>query len=326
MIRFGIIGTNTITEKLLSAAEEHPKFQLTAVFSRTEKRAREFAEQYGASFTFTSLEEMAASKEIDAVYIASPNSFHADQATIFMENGKHVLCEKPLASNTSEVRTMIETAERNNVVLMEAMKSTLMPGFAKLREHLHKVGTIRRYVGNFCKYSSRYDAYKNGKVLNAFNPEYSNGSLMDLGIYGIYPMVVLFGEPKAIRANGTILGSGVDGQGSLLVDYEGMEAVIMHSKIINSYTPSEIQGEKGSILIPNISEPDKMTIHYRDGSMETIDGEMSYEPMYYEVKEFINLIEKGQHQSSVNSLENTRITAEIMEQARKQIGLVYPAD
>ncbi|MBA2175029.1 Gfo/Idh/MocA family oxidoreductase [Halobacillus locisalis] len=326
MIRFGVIGTNSITEKFIQAGKQHDAFQLIGVYSRTEKRAREFASEHGADLTFTSIEEMAKSDRIDAVYIASPNSFHAEQANVCMTHGKHVLCEKPMASNQQEVDSMIETAQTHGVTLMEAVKSTFIPGFALIQEHLHKIGPVRRYVGNFCKYSSRYDAYKEGTILNAFNPAFSNGSLMDLGLYGLYPMVVLFGRPEKVQAQAVMLDSGVDGEGSLLATYDDMEAVVMHSKIVHSYAPSEIQGERGAMIIPDISEPTSLTLRYNDGHEETIDCTEDYDPMYYETKEFIDLIQKEQKQSTINSHQNSRIVAEIMEEARRQIGLIYPAD
>lgn len=326
MIRFGIIGTNWITERFIEAASKLDDFALTAVYSRTEEKAKEFAGKFNIQTIFTDLEEMAASNEIDAVYIASPNSLHAKQAIIMMQHGKHVLCEKPLASNTAEVEEMIRTAKENNVLLMEALKTTLQPNFTCIKEHLHKIGKVRRYFASYCQYSSRYDAYKEGKILNAFNPAFSNGSLMDIGIYCIYPLVVLFGEPQSVQAMGYMLESGVDGQGSVLLKYEEMDAVVMYSKITNSYIPSEIQGENGSIIIDKIHTPEKVEVRYRDGSVEDITQPQEQNTMYYEAKEFIELIKNGQLQSSVNSFEHSMITAKILEEARRQIGIVYPAD
>ena len=234
MIRFGIIGTNWITESFLEAASRVDGFVLSAVYSRTEERARQFAEQYKVDNIFTSLEEMAQSKVIDAVYIASPNSLHASQACLFMQHGKHALIEKPLASNVKEVQSMIDTAKKHKVLLMEALKTTFTPNFLAIKNQLHKIGPVRRFVASYCQYSSRYDAYKKGTILNAFKPEFSNGSLMDIGIYCIYPAVVLFGAPKEIKANGYKLSSGVDGEGSLILNYDELEVVVFHSKIANS--------------------------------------------------------------------------------------------
>ncbi len=97
MIRFAVIGTNWITEELIKAAREIEDFALTAVYSRTEEKAKEFAAKHDIPHLFTDLGKMAQSDVFDAVYIASPNSFHAQQAILCMSHGKHVLCEKPIA-------------------------------------------------------------------------------------------------------------------------------------------------------------------------------------------------------------------------------------
>jgi scyllo-inositol 2-dehydrogenase (NADP+) len=326
MIRFGVVGTNWITDRLIDGASHDEDFQLTAVYSRTHEKAAEFAAKYGVTTTFTNLEDMAKSDKIDAVYLASPNSFHAEQAITFMNNGKHVLCEKPLASNTKELEAMFKSAKQNNVVLMEAMKTTLLPNFNSIKQSLHKIGKIRRYVASYCQYSSRYDAYKEGTVLNAFKPEFSNGSLMDLGVYCIYPMVVLFGEPTDLKAQSIMLESGVDGQGSILLKYNDMEASIMYSKISNSYLPSEIQGEKGSMFIDKISAPEHVEIRFKDGTTEVINQTQDKPFMYYEVKEFIDLIKTQKQASTINSYENSKITMGILDKVRNEIGLIYPAD
>jgi len=326
MIRFATIGTNWITEEFIKAGREISNFTLAAVYSRTEEKAKQFALKVGAERIFTSLKEMAENSEIDAVYIASPNSLHAEQAIFLMNHGKHILCEKPLASNTSEVQAMMEAAKQNKIVLMEAMKTTLLPNFRAVQKHIHKIGKVRRYFASYCQYSSRYDTYKQGGVLNAFNPAFSSGALMDIGIYCLYPMVVLFGKPRHIKANSFLLESGVDGQGSILLDYGDMGGVIMYSKITNSHTPSEIQGEEGSIIMDAIHTPQKVEIRYRDGRTEEITEAQLHHPMYYEVKEFIELIETGKQESDINSHHHSLMTMEIIEEARRQTGIVFPAD
>lgn len=326
MIRFGVIGTNWITESFISAAREVEDFKLAAVYSRSIETASTFAEKHSIAATFTDIEEMAASGQIDAVYIASPNSFHAAHAIACMKHGIHVLCEKPIASNANELRQMIAAAKENGVLLMEALKSTMLPGFKAVQDNIDKLGTIRRYFASYCQYSSRYDAYKAGTVLNAFNPVFSNGALMDLGIYCVYPLVALFGKPDVIKATGVMLDSGVDGEGSIVLQYESMDAVIMYSKITHSSLPSEIQGENGSIVIDKISEIGKVEIQYRNGTSEDISQPSNSKSMYYEAKEFIELIKAGRTESSINTFANSLVTLEIMDEARKQIGLVYPAD
>jgi scyllo-inositol 2-dehydrogenase (NADP+) len=326
VLRFGVIGTNWITESFITAAKEVEGFTLSAVYSRTEEKAKDFAVRNGAEYTFTDVEEMATSDVIDAVYIASPNSFHAEQSIILMNHGKHVICEKPMASNAKEMVSMIVAAKENNVLLMEAMRSTVMPNFKSIQENLHKIGPVRRYFASSCQYSSRYDKYKEGTVLNAFNPKFSNGSMMDIGIYCLYPMVVLFGKPDSVKANGFLLESGVDGEGSILLNYGEKDAIVMYSKISNSYVPSEIQGENGSILIDHIQDMSKIEIRYKDGTTEDITVEQDKPKMYYEAKEFMDLVKAGKLESDYNSHENSLQVMKIMDEARKQIGLIFPAD
>lgn len=327
MIRYGVIGTNWITERFIAAAMETDHLVLTAVYSRTEEKAKEFAGKYNHDVEiFTDLKAMAQSDLLDAVYIASPNSLHAEQSILCLEHGKHVLCEKPIASNTKELTAMIEVAKNNGVVLMEALKSTLMPNFRVIRDNLYKLGEVRRFFASYCQYSSRYDAFKQGKVLNAFNPEFSNGALMDIGVYCIYPLVTLFGKPDEIKASGMLLSSGVDGEGSLLLKYKEMDAVIMYSKITDSYLPAEIQGENGTMVIDKINGPYQVKIYYRDGTIEDLTQSQTQESMYYEAVEFADLIKSGRAESDINSLSNSLKVAEIMEETRKQIGLVFPAD
>jgi predicted dehydrogenase len=326
-VRFGVVGTNFITDWVIAGAREDGRFELTAVCSRSEETARLFAVKHNIPHTFTSLEAMAASPLIDAVYIASPNVKHAGQSILCMQRGKHVLCEKAFASNTPEVRRMIQTAQDNNVVLMEAMKPTLTPGFKAVQNALHRVGVVRQYFSCYCQYSSRYDKLKEGTVLNAFDPSLSNGAIMDIGVYTIYPMVVLFGRPTTIQASGVKLFSGVDGHGNICFTYEnGLNATVLYSKIANSRLPTEIQGEDGLITLDRINIIGEATLERRNGQKENILPVIDHNEYYYEVAEFIDLIQSGRKESVNNSLENSRITMEIMDEVRRQLGVVFPAD
>lgn len=334
-VRFGVVGTNFITDWVIAGARQDERFELVAVYSRTRERANEFAAKHGIPYTFTSLEEMAESPLIDAVYIASPNFLHASQSILCMSCGKHVLCEKPLASNAREVQAMIEASRKYNVTLMEAMKPTLTPNFRVLRENLGRAGVIRRYFSCYCQYSSRYDKFKEGIVLNAFKPELSNGAMMDIGIYTVYPMVVLFGRPKKIDASGIVLSSGADGQGAVNFLYEGMNATVLYSKIANSSLPTEIQGEDGNLTLDRINIIREVTFTPRlapamgkgpEPVPEDLTAVTDKDEYYYEVAEFIDLVLSGRRESLVNSHENSLITLEIIDEVRRQLDIVYPAD
>lgn len=325
-IRFGIIGTNFIVDSVIEAARIDPRFDLVAIYSRTEETAKDFARKHQISHTFTDVEEMAQSSLIDAVYIASPNFLHSSQALLFMKHGKHVLCEKPLASNAREVSEMIQASKEYNVTLMEAMKPTLTPNFKTVIENVTALGTIRRYFASYCQYSSRYDKLKEGIVLNAFNPLYSNGATMDLGVYTIYPMVVLFGRPNKILATGLLLSTGVDGQGAVNFEYDDMNATVLYSKIADSHLPTEIQGEKGLISVDKINAPSDIKLCFRNRDKLYIGHSDQKNDYFYEIEEFIDLIQSGKRESAINSHENSLITIEIVDEIRRQLGVSYPAD
>lgn len=326
MVRFGVIGTNWITDRFLDAGRQVEDFELTAVYSRTEEKAKAFASKYQVVTTFTDLSELAESSVVDAVYIASPTSLHAEQAITCMKKGKHVFVEKPIASNQIELNRMIKVAKENDVLLMEGVKTTHLPNFQVLKDQIDQIGPVRRYFGNYCQYSSRYDKYKAGIVLNAFKPEFSNGSLMDIGIYTAYPMVALFGAPDQVQTSVYMLESGVDGQGTITVDYPSLNGVLFFSKITNSNVPSEIQGENGTLVIENLSDLQRITHIDRDGKMADLTVEQKENTMYYEVEHFVHLIKNGKKESPVNSLALSLATIELLDQARKQAGVRFPAD
>jgi predicted dehydrogenase len=333
-IKFGVVGTNFITDRVIEGGREDERFELTAVCSRAEDTAQAFAEKHRIPYTFTSLEAMVAGPLIDAVYIASPNAFHAPQSILCMQHGKHVLCEKALASNAREAREMIDTARRYRVVLMEAMKPTLTPAFRAVMENLPRIGMIRRYFSCYCQYSSRYDLLKEGITLNAFQPELSNGATMDIGVYTIYPMVVLFGRPKTIHASGMKLSSGVDGQAAVHFTYDnGLIATVLYGKIADSTLPTEIQGEDGWIRLDRIQVIGEVTLSRRKCAPEQIRPVTAHHEYFYEIATFIDLLQQSNgdrrlpgRESTVNSLANSLITMEILDEIRKQLGVRFPAD
>ena len=166
MLRFGVIGTGRISDWVLKGASQDPRIKVTAVCSRTAEAADAFVKRNplaeGAKI-YTSVADMAADPQVDAIYIGTPNHTHCDYTITCLEAGKHVLCEKPLAVNAAEGRKMIEKAQEKGLLLMEAMISTLNPNFRAAAERLSEIAPIRNYTSHYCQYSSKYDAYKRGE-------------------------------------------------------------------------------------------------------------------------------------------------------------------
>lgn len=324
MVNFAVIGTNFVTDSLLEAGRECKDFHVQAVYSRTMERAEEYAEKYGIEDCYDSLEALAQAENIDAVYVASPNSCHAAQSIRMMNAGKHVLCEKTIASNLKELKEMLSVAEKNHVILLEAMRSAFDPGFTAIQKNLPKLGKIRRATFQYCQYSRRYDNYKMGIIENAFKPELSNGALMDIGVYCVHPLVKLFGLPKEILARGMKLETGAEANGTILAVYDDMQAELIYSKITDAILPSQIQGEEGSMIIEEIPDTKKIKIRYRDKQWEEITISKKENNMYYEIEEFIRLIQEKESAREHNQYSLWEL--EVMDEARKQMGIVFPAD
>lgn len=323
MIRFGMIGTGKIAEKFWQANRYGKDFELTAVYSRTLERARQFGFQKGQLQYFDDLEAFANSDCIDAVYVASPNCCHYEQVMTLLKAGKHVLCEKPMASNLKEAQEMFAEAEKQNLILLEGMRSIYAPSFQKMIPYMETLGTIRRATLQYCQYSSRYDNYKRGIVENAFKPELSNGALMDIGVYVVSCMIRLFGAPKAIKASGIKLHNGVDGAGTILMEYPDMIGEAIYSKITDSAMPSQIQGEDASMLVQEIENVKDLRI-VRKGVVQSIHFEQSDNILNYETQEFIKMIKTGMGWEK--SKEITLETMKVLDEARKQLHIVFPAD
>ena len=323
MIRFGMIGTGKIAEKFWQANRYGKDFELTAVYSRTLERARQFGFQKGQLQNFDDLEAFANSDCIDAVYVASPNCCHYEQVMTLLKAGKHVLCEKPMASNLEQAQEMFAEAEKQNLILLEGMRSIYAPSFQKMIPYMETLGTIRRATLQYCQYSSRYDNYKRGIVENAFKPELSNGALMDIGVYVVSCMIRLFGAPKSIKASGVKLHNGVDGAGTILMEYPDMIGEAIYSKITDSAMPSQIQGEDASMLIQEIENVKDLRI-VRKGVVQSIHFEQSDNILNYETQEFIKMIKTGMGWEK--SKEITLETMKVLDEARKQLHIVFPAD
>ena len=322
-IKIGIIGTNFISDDFCNAAVKVPGAVLRAVYSRKEETGAAFAERHSIPEVFTDYKKFLSS-DIDAVYVASPNFIHCSQTIMALEHKKHVLCEKVMAVNEAEVRSMIDCARRNQVVLLEAMRPDFDPAFDIVEQNLNRIGRLRRATFEFCQYSSRYDKFREGIVMNAFDPTLGNAAVMDIGVYCIHSLVRLFGMPQEIQAFSTKLSNDFDGSGIVLMKYGTMIAEAVYSKISVSVNPSVIQGEDGSILIDYISKPEKICLQLREGARDTLEGAgreiLPFIPadnnMIYEIQEFIKLINENNidHKYLQYSLDTIRVIDEVRRQ------------
>lgn len=322
MINFAVIGTNWITEKFINATLIQKKLHLKAVYSRNNRRAILFAEKFNVNRHYNNLNLLASDEDVQAVYIASPNSLHFEQALKMLKHGKHVICEKPLASNFKQVEILYQTALMNNVILFEAFMTEYLPNFQQVKNNLSKLGQLRKAHFNYCQYSSRYIPYLEGKNPNTFNLNFSSGSIMDIGYYCVAFSIALFGMPQNIQASAHLIASGVDGCGTVLLDYNDFSVTIDHSKISNSVLESEIQGEQGNLVIKQLNTCERVRLIKQQTIELTL--EQNENSMVYEIDFFATQIEQGKMDE--RTVLRTKQTAEVVTKIRKLISVNFPAD
>jgi predicted dehydrogenase len=327
MVRFGIVGTGRISDWVLKGAAQDSRIKVTAVCSRTVEAAEAFVQRNtlaaGATI-YTSVEEMVADPQVDAVYIGTPNQTHCKYTITALNAGKHVLCEKPLAINAEEGRRMVEAARRSGCLLMEAMISTLNPNFTEAVARMNEIAPVRNYSSYFCQYSSKYEALRRGEVATAFKPG-TAGAVRDVGVYTLYPLVALFGRPSTVSAKIAKITTSegeTDVYGTAYLGYEGMDATLTWSKAYDSFQPTEIAGENGNLILDEIHIARKAEIipHAAPTSGQgpkpgrTIINEgLPLNEYYYEFKEFADLIEAGKTESESNSLDTSLAVLEIID-------------
>ncbi len=329
MLHFGTIGTSWITEEYIHGATEGGLWKLTSVYSRTRERGEEFAKKHGASHVFTDLEEMASSPEIDAVYVASPNAFHYEYSKLFLEHGKHVICEKPVSSHASSVRELNRIAAERGLIFMEAIMLLHLPQLAIFEEAIKKIGDITLARIDFCQRSSKLDEYLAGGLPNIFNPQMEAGALMDLGVYCVYPALMLFGRPESFCVEPFMLKSGADGGGVITMKYPDKLVVLSYSKMGQAGANSDFQGTCGTVAVDSISRLAGISLIRRDLPPQRLyDGDEKHHLMGWEAKDFywyITRPETSEKEYQYCSRLSEDV-AEFMESVRKQAGIRFPSD
>ena len=198
MVRWGILSTAKIArEHVIPAILEANGAQLTAIGSRSIRKAKEMAEHFGAPLSYGSYEELLSSKEIDAVYIPSPTSSHVKWSTKAAQMGKHVLCEKPLALKASEINNLIEMEEKNKVFISEAFMVAYHPQWHQVKELIQdgSIGSLRHVQGAFTYFNKDPNNMRN-------QPELGGGGLPDIGVYPVVTTrLTTLQEPHSVLAS-----------------------------------------------------------------------------------------------------------------------------
>ena len=229
MLRIATIGTSMITDDFIQVVNANDQAAFVGTLSRDANRGAAFTAERGGERNFTSLDELAAAADVDAVYIGSPNALHYEQALACIAGGKHVIVEKPFCATEAQALEVFRAAEAAGVVALEAMRPLHDPAFHAIEDALGEIAPIRRASLRFGKYSSRYNEILAGRATNIFDCNMASGSLMDIGVYTVEPMVEIFGMPSGLTSMTTLLDpttrqlthGPIDGCGSILASYGG---------------------------------------------------------------------------------------------------------
>lgn len=359
MLRIATIGTSPITENFIEVLHANDRAVFAGAQSRDAERARAFTQEHGGERGYISVEELAADPTIDAVYIGSPNACHAPQALALIAAGKHVLVEKSFCSNRREALEVFDAAERANVVALEAMRPLHDPAYYQFKSALEQIGRVRRATIRFGKYSSRYDDILAHRHTNIFDCNMASGGLMDMGVYSVEPMVDLLGMPESITFAPVLIDAQaedithgtIDAAGSIMCTYPGTIATLHYSKFTQDFSPVQIESERGTITLDSISMPSHMRIDMMGvavrmaartcaspGSTEETDLPKTDNSMCYELADFIDAVEQvqtgtpapeaacGNHGTVAHFRDLTLATMDVLDKARAQAGIVFPAD
>ena len=295
MIQVATIGTSKITHQFVAAMQGVDGIELSGVYSRDAERAALAAQALGAPRSWVSLDDLPASPDVDAVYVASPNSVHHAQALAAIEAGKHVLVEKPAVPTAAEFESLLVAARAHEVVLLAGRRTAYDPGLELVRSLLPSLGQLRRVSLAYCQRSARYDQVLAGERVNIFDPDLAGGALYDLGVYCVGALIALFGEPGRVLAAQVPIATGADGAGAALAVYPGFVVDLSYSKITASSRPSEVQGELGTMTVDHIAAPRNIRVDLLDGTVreQQVDGPDGNGNMVYEIQRFVDLVSGG---------------------------------
>lgn len=249
-MKLTVVGTGKIVEEALPIITATNGIQVQALVStpRSQEKAKALADHYQIQDLYTDLEEALTNPNTDTVYVATPNHLHYEMTKAALLAGKHVICEKPFTLKEAQAQELAEIAKRKQLILLEAITNLYLENFTVLKEELANLGDIKVVDCNYSQYSSRYDAFKEGVIAPAFDPEKGGGALRDLNIYNIHLVVALFGLPKTVNYLPN-MERGVDTSGILLMDYLDFKVVCIAAKDCSAEVRTTIQGNRGSLIV-----------------------------------------------------------------------------
>jgi predicted dehydrogenase len=324
VFNWGIIAPGGIARKFADDLKYVQNAKLYAVASRSLDRAEAFAKEYGAEHYFGSYEEIVKCENIDAIYIATPHSEHHVNTLMCLNAGIPVLCEKAFAVNIGQVSEMVALSRSKKVFLQEAIWTRFHPSVKKVLELINdgKIGRIVHIAADF-GFLSPYDLSN-----RIYNLQLTGGSLMDIGIYPLFISKLLLGNPKQIKAVGVLAETGIDLNCSMALNYDsGATASLFSTVAAVTDTICTIYGTKGKIFMHGrFHETKAITLTIEGQEPQTFECERLGHGYSYEAADVQRCIAEGRIENNLLPLQFSEDLMNIMDEVRKQIGVVYPED
>ena len=320
--KWGIIGTGGIAGSFANDLSYLNDHTVAAVGSRALTSAHNFSSKYPGCVGYPSYSELVADPDLDGIYIATPNNFHAKHTVLALKAGKPVLCEKPFAINVNEVELMVNVATQNQLTLVEAMWTRFLPHIEKVREIITSgvLGNIHTLQAD---HGQRLSDSKNPRI---WEPSLGGGALLDLGIYVVSFAHLILGVPTKITAKSTFTDKGVDSQTSAIFEYNNDAQAILNTTLKNATTCRAIvSGVKGWLEIDGaFYKPTSMRVVLYDGTTTEYSNHYKGHGLREQAIEFARCVRSGLIQSSMMSHNESLAVMRSMDEIRMQVGLHYP--
>jgi predicted dehydrogenase len=304
-MQIGILGTASVAKTaLLNPAKKIPSAEIRAIASRDLSKAAAFAKKHNIPKYYAPYQSLLDDPKIDLVYICLPNSLHCEWTIKALLSGKHVLCEKPLASNAKEVEQIQKAAAKTGKYVFEAMHHLYHPLTARIREIISQgeIGTIQSVSSDLNLY-----LYRSNNI--RFSYELSGGALMDAGCYPLSLLRNILGaEPQVLFANAHKMNDQIDSQmRAQLLFPEGIKGEIscsLRTPLWKWQMQLKVQGSKGKLYVLNPFAPHFINLIVKNKKFEWADlGKSSYQ---YQLEAVIHAIENNRSEKLTDSLGNMR--------------------
>lgn len=321
--KWGILGTGGIARAFARDLSYLQGHRVTAVGSRSAKSAADFVLEFPGATGYGSYEELVAA-DVDAIYVATPHTFHAENSLLALNAGKPVLCEKPFTINAKEASSVIDRAHELNLPLLEAIWTRFLPHIQQLREILKSgvLGDIHTVIADHGQYLPEEIAPR------LWRPELGGGALLDLGIYSITLVHLVLGAPQSFTVSATLTDEKVDDQISMIFDYpKGAQALLSATMLNRTAITAVISGSKARLEMDGFFfAPTTMRLISRDGQVQTFPNNYQGHGLREEAVEFARMVRTNELESPLAPHAMSLEIMELMDAIREKIGVRYPSE